>query len=161
MSQKSEIRESLENGNINNFIIAMFGWVSEKCEYGEKIEKLSAEEKIFFLNQELETQVNNGGFHQYFFNSGGNFACETVDALTTIGAKQTSEILKKAMDAFGCEIPKNWDDRQGLLITKGMDIDFENTLNDCDDEFYVYKEDLNELNCHYIMSHKAEFDGMN
>ena len=160
MSNKSEIRKSLQDGNINNFIIAMHSWVSEKCEYGRDIEKLSAEEQTFYFLQELEVQVNNGGFQQYFFNFGGNFAYETVDALTVIGAKQTAEILKNAIDAFRCEVPRDWDDRQDLLISKETDDDFEDNLSDCDAKFYEYNDDLNDLNYQYIMKNKEQFDGM-
>jgi len=160
MLKKPDIHESLQVGNINNFIITMFSRVSEKCEYGEKIEALSAEEQTLYFVRELEAQVGNGGFNQYFFNAGGNFAYETVDALTVIGAKQTAEILKKAIDAFGCEIPKNWSDRQDLLIEKETDDEFGDILSDCDAEFHEYNEDLNDLNYRYIMKNKEQFDGM-
>ena len=110
--------------------------------------------------QELEAQVNNGGFHQYFFNFGGNFAYETVDALTAIGAKQTAEILKNAIDAFRCEIPGDWHDRQDLLLSKETDDDFEDILNDCDAKFHEYNDDLNDLNYQYIMKNKEQFDGI-
>lgn len=41
-------------------------------------------------------QVFNGGFHQYFFNSYGQFAYLTVDHLKLIKAFKTAEILEKA-----------------------------------------------------------------
>lgn len=51
----------------------MDDWLGEKCEYGEKIEKLSEAEKVFYLNQILEREVNNGGLSQFFYNASGNF----------------------------------------------------------------------------------------
>jgi hypothetical protein len=35
----------------------------------------------------LEREVNNGGFDQFFFNSSGNTALETIPALERLGAK--------------------------------------------------------------------------
>jgi len=55
--------------NKNQFLIAMNGWLCRKCNYGEDIEKLSDAEKVFYINNLLESEVNNGGFSQYFYNS--------------------------------------------------------------------------------------------
>lgn len=43
----------------NNFIIAMNGWVCRKCNYGERIALLSPQERIFYVVQGLEAEVNN------------------------------------------------------------------------------------------------------
>ena len=40
------------------------------------------------LVDELEAEINNGGFDQYFFNSAGDKAAEAINALEAIGANK-------------------------------------------------------------------------
>lgn len=47
---------------------------------GNNIEKLNEHERVFFITQTLEHEVNNGGFSQSFCNSSGDFSNELVDA---------------------------------------------------------------------------------
>jgi hypothetical protein len=49
-------------------------YIDVKCEYGEYLSVLSPQEKVFYITQILEMEVNNGGFDQFFFNSSGDLA---------------------------------------------------------------------------------------
>ena len=51
---------------------------------------LSIPERVFLVIWELESEVNNGGFQQYFYNSSGALAPHVVSALKAIGAQGTS-----------------------------------------------------------------------
>ena len=53
-----------------NFVVEMDKYIAEKCEYGDSMETLNVEQRILYITQALEMEVNNGGFSQYFFNSG-------------------------------------------------------------------------------------------
>ena len=139
---------------INNFLIDMISSVCEKCEYGEAIEKLNEYERVFFVTQTLEQEVNNGGFSQYFFNSSGNFSNELEDAFTKIGALKTAEICKKALAVFAGKVPTDWNERQELLEELSCD----NILSELDNAFYDYEEDLDVLNYSFIMKHRKFFD---
>ena len=58
--------------------------------------------------QNLEREVDNGGFSQYFTNSSGGFAHETILSLKAVGADKTAEILQQAIDQFpGKQVPKD------------------------------------------------------
>ncbi|MBO5064804.1 MAG: DUF4375 domain-containing protein [Clostridia bacterium] len=63
-------------------IFDVYEHICDKCEYGDTIENLNECERVFFVTQILETEVNNGGFLQFFDNSGGNFANEIVNSFT-------------------------------------------------------------------------------
>jgi hypothetical protein len=138
--------------DVNNFLVALNGWLCKKCNYGEEINKLSYAERIFYLNTQLEQEVNNGGFEQFFFNSSGDFANETLESLYAIGADETAKIYKKVLNAFDCEIPKNRDERE-YLITESVGV----VLSKCDEEFYEYPDNLNELNNQFIIKNKDQF----
>ena len=128
--------------------------IAVKCKYGDAIEKLNEHERIIFITQSLEEEVNNGGFSQFFYNSSGNFSNELVDAFTKIGAFKTAEICKKAVAVFGRSIPTDRNEREELLDN----LDVDSLLDECDDAFYEYEDDLVELNYTYIMEHSDFFD---
>ncbi len=61
---------------------------------------LSQEAQTFFYVEELNREVCNGGFDQFFLNSGGSNAFKAKDALTTIGAVKTASLLSQALTIF-------------------------------------------------------------
>ena len=138
----------------NNFVVDMCDAVCKKCEYGDDIEKLNEHERVFYVTQILEQEVNNGGFSQFFFNSSGDFSNELVDAFTKIGALKTAEICKKALAVFNGKVPTDRDEREELLDS----LDCDDVLSECDDKFYEYEDNLEELNHTYIMDHRSFFD---
>ena len=138
----------------NNFVVNMCDVVCEKCEYGDAIEKLNEHERVFFVTQTLEQELNNGGFSQFFYNSGGDFSNELVDAFTKIGALKTAEICKKALAVFNGKVPVDRDKREELLDS----LDCDDMLSECDDAFYDYEDDLEALNHEYIMKYRDFFD---
>ena len=128
--------------------------ICKKCEYGDDIEKLNEHERVFYVTQILEQEVNNGGFSQFFYNSSGDFSNELVDAFTKIGALKTAEICKKALAVFNGKVPTDRDEREELLDS----LDCDDVLSECDDEFYEYEDNLEELNYAYIMEHHSFFE---
>ncbi len=140
----------------NDFVIAMTEHLDEKTQYGENMSVLSEAERIFYITQTLEMEVNNGGFSQYFYNSSGNFSNELVRAFTAIGADTTAAICQKAIDAFGCEIPADREERIEMLDELESD-DFDEILEECDSAFFDYQDDLNELNYNFVMKNKEQF----
>src|SRR4051812_7921032 len=57
------------------------------------------------LVTELEAEVNNGGFDQFFFNSAGDQTARTIGALEFIGAKHTAAIVRAAAAKFPGGMP--------------------------------------------------------
>ena len=142
--------------DINSFIVVLSEYVSDKCECGENLEALSLPERVFYITQSLEMEVNNGGFSQFFYNSSGNLSNELVHAFTEIGAEATAAICKRALDAFGQELPPDQDERQQLLDELESD-EIDEILEECDNAFYNYEDDLNSLNHAYVLKNKACF----
>jgi hypothetical protein len=61
---------------------------------------LSDEELVVLAVEAIEREVNNGGYHQFFFNSSHVYSLIAVDALTRIGCTETAAITKKAIAAL-------------------------------------------------------------
>lgn len=145
---------AMEDGNER--IIALSEYVAEKCRFGIKMDKLSRPERVLFITQDVEMEVNNGGFSQFFYNSSGDFAGEMVQAYREIGAEKTADICQQALDAIGQPLPQNRAERIELLEKIESDTLTE-ALNACDAAFYACPEDLNVLTDAYIQKNKAEF----
>ena len=140
----------------NDFVIAMTEHLNEKTLYGEDMSILSDAERIFYITQTLEMEVNNGGFSQFFYNSSGNFSNELVGAFTSIGANTTAAICQRAIDAFGRDIPVDRYERQEILDELESD-ELDEALGECDEEFFAYEDNLNELNYNFVMKNKEQF----
>lgn len=140
----------------NDFVIAMMEHLDKKTNYGKDMSVLSEAERIFYVTQSLEMEVNNGGFSQFFYNSAGNFSCELVSAFTAIGADTTADICRRAIEAFGCDIPADRNEREEMLDEMESD-EIDEILEECDDAFYDYEDDLNTLNYNFVMKNKEYF----
>jgi hypothetical protein len=150
------LEKLLSAENLNDSIIEIDDFVSQLCEYGEKLEKLTEPQKHFYFNQCLEREVNNGGFSQYFTNSSGKYAHQTVETLKLIGAKSFAKILQKAIDKFPDKtVPQDDDERQETV--ENLEDKNDEIWEKLEDKFYEYPEDLNQLNIDYITEHKNLF----
>jgi len=97
----------------------------------------------------LETEVNNGGFDQYYFNSCGNLAVETVKALKKIGAIETAGLLEAAnADIPNLPLPENRDERSEILDQVRENSRF----NALESEFYQENENRISLLAQYLRS---------
>ena len=105
-------------------------------------------QKVQELIEELEAEINNGGFHQFFFNSSGDNTFEIIEALKLIGAIHTVQIVKKAVSQFpGSIVPKERYSRQDILDQISPDTD---TFEEDDEKFYEYVDDLENLVSKYV-----------
>jgi hypothetical protein len=62
-----------------------------------------------------QSEVCNGGFHQFFSNTTGLLAPEALDGFRVIGVREWPEILADAMRHFGTPYPRHRDDRDEFL----------------------------------------------
>lgn len=62
-----------------------------------------------------QSEVRNGGLHQFFSNSTGVLAPEAVEAFRAIGLYEWTKILEEAMAYFGHPYPRDQDERLRIL----------------------------------------------
>ncbi len=114
---------------------------------GQGYGSLSEAERTIFCVAELETEVDKGGFHQYFSDSAGDRVLDAIDALRRIGAMQTSRIVEKACMLFPQGRPDpDRSKRQQQLDT--FELDFE-AFEALDSAFHAHREDLEKLQAKY------------
>lgn len=156
MTRISNLDSLLSSDNTNSSIIELDNFIGELCEYGNHYNKLTEPQKLFYFNQNLEREINNGGFNQFFCNTSGENAHETILSLKAIGADKTSDILQKAIDQFPNKIvPKNRDER--TEIVEQIEETANEVWDNLDQKFYEYEDDLNTLNIEYVKKNKDFF----
>jgi hypothetical protein len=102
--------------------------------------QLSFPERVFGLIWELESEVNNGGFRQYFLNSTGTLAPHVIDALNAVGAARTAALVQEALAQVGDNIPWS-DDIARRAMINSLSLQIEEKLNELDQVFYVSPPD--------------------
>ncbi len=157
MTGIANLDQLLASDDLNGSVIELDNFIGEFCSYGDEMDNLTEPQRKFYLNQNLEREVNNGGFNQYFINSSGDFAHETIDSLKEIGANRTAQILQRAIDLFPEQrVPKNRQERINVVIDTLPDID-DPVWEKLDEAFFRYEEDLNALNIEFVRKHRDAF----
>src|SRR5258708_26400252 len=76
---------------------------SKRTKFGkEDFETQSVPQKVFSSVWAVESEVNNGGFSQYFLNSSAETSAFVAEALEAIGAPRTADICRRAI---ACAFP--------------------------------------------------------
>jgi hypothetical protein len=112
---------------------------------------------IYMISQ-LQAEVNNGGYNQFYFNSSGQFAAALPEALKLVGATKFADLTERANNTFEKEKSKITEDQDGTV--EGFSKSYENNpLNKFDGEFYKLNdvESLQKIQVDYIRKHKKEF----
>ena len=130
---------------------------SEKTRFGkEEFGQQSLPQKVFSAIWAVESEVNNGGFSQYFLNSSAESASFVAKALETIGAPKTASICNRAITiAF----PKGLPPTAETINSVAADFSDEilEKLETLDQEFFAYPHNLTELLFAYVSEHPEEF----
>jgi len=139
----------------NNILITLSE--SDKTQFGKQdFESQTTPQKVFSAIWAVESEVNNGGFSQYFLNDSCETASFVAEALKTIGAPQTADICKRAIAAgFPADLPKTSE-----AISKAASAFSDEVLEHLqtlDNEFFAYPHDLTDLLFAYVSMHPSEF----
>ncbi|NCU05033.1 MAG: DMP19 family protein [Chitinophagaceae bacterium] len=156
-NQKLNLDTLLTSADTNSTIIELDNHICKLCSWGDNLDRLTEPQKHFFFNQNLEREINNGGFNQYFYNSSGDYAHETLTSLQSIGANKTAVILRQAIDQFpNSTVPKDRQERQNVL--EQIEDKANEVWENLDQKFYAYEDDLTELNLEYVEQHRNSFE---
>ncbi len=141
--------------NKNGILISLS--TSDKTKFGKEGFVLqSIPQKVFSAIWEVEAEVNNGGFSQYFLNDSAESAPFVVEALNTIGAPKTADICQRAIAAaFPSGLPPTVE----AIQAAASDFSDETlgSLEPLDQEFFSYPHNLTDLLFAHVSAHPEEF----
>jgi hypothetical protein len=139
----------------NNILISLSE--SDKTQFGKQdFESQSTPQRVFSSIWAVESEVNNGGFSQYFLNDSCETAAFVAEALDTIGAPRTADICRRAVArAFPAGLPPTPE----AISAAAADFpdDVLDQLQALDDEFFSYPHNLTDLLFAYVSKHPEEF----
>jgi hypothetical protein len=121
--------------------------------YLSDLTKFSKEQKYVFAITWYQSEVENGGHDQFFFNSTGIVYQDVLEGLNEIGAVDYYSIAKEAGVRMGVGLGQDLGTRRDFLETTKPDFD------DLDTRFYALdkKNPLEKILKEYILDNKAEF----
>jgi len=101
--------------------------------------------KMIYATRKMEDEVNNGGFHQFFWNLNGEYAQDALVGLNLISAKADADLLEKALAEYRIEKP-----RMDALAKSGTMDDFSKSeraskFDALNKSFYDHGDDLPKL----------------
>ena len=139
----------------NNILISLSE--SDKTQFGNQdFASQSTPQRIFSSIWALESEVNNGGFSQYFLNDSSETAAFVAEALDTIGAQRAADVCRRAIaTAFPAGLPPSAE----AVSTAAADFsdDVLEQLQPLDNDFFAYPDKLTELLFAYVSKHPEEF----
>ncbi len=155
-NQMNPIEKALHIDDDTKSIIAIGEILWKKTELSDNYENLTEAKKTFIFIEMLEAEVNNGGFDQYFFNSSGDYAIETLESLKRIKAHKTAKIITEAFEIFPIQpIPKDNEKRRTIL--KNINQNISNKWNQLEDNFYSNDENIGKLLLDYVKNNIEDF----
>jgi hypothetical protein len=130
---------------------------SDRTAFGKQdFAEQSIPQKVFSAIWAVESEVNNGGFSQYFQNSSSETAGFVADALDLIDAPRTAGICRRAVTvAFPNGLPSSPDEISSAATDLAPDV--EEALSALDQEFFAYPHNLTDLLYAYVSAHPDDF----
>jgi hypothetical protein len=117
-------------------------------------ETLTEAERVVLAVEAMEREVNNGGYHQFFFNS-GEFTGFLVRALELIGCPNAAAISADAIAVL--ELPEGVDrDAVQQQVAFELSDEAEERLNECDSRYFGNDEDIEQQLFGYIEQNQHE-----
>jgi hypothetical protein len=114
----------------------------------EEITALPEEKLIIYCIGLLEAEINNGGFFQYFENTEGILAEQTLNYLEEINAPVATRLFRKAISIFS-PLPATDEDSWYEKLEE-VEASYESELNALDEEYYEEVENLAALTIIYL-----------
>jgi len=130
---------------------------SEKTKFGiEDFVQQSLPQKVFSAIWCVDSELNNGGFSQYFVSDSGGSTRFVVEALEAIGAPKKARICSRAIAAaFPAGLPTSPE----TIRSAAADFSDEilDKLDALDQEFFAYPHDLTDLLFAFVSENPKEF----
>jgi len=112
--------------------------------------------QIIYVTWRVESEVNSGGFYQYFNDTNARFTYLAERAFKQISAPNAAGVLKRAMQQVETTMPELLDpDRNPQQFNEGKIAN--DPFNKLEQEFFDDNENLAELRVRYIRGHLGQF----
>jgi hypothetical protein len=111
-------------------------WEKPANDIARQLAALPKEERHLIVLSVFNMEFENGGVHQFFYNSSGDIAPEVLDAMIELDLKPQTEIFKRALAMLGEPYIRANDQRRERRFN-GKWSDWDKQLSKMTDEFYA------------------------
>jgi hypothetical protein len=118
------------------------------------LHELAEVDQTVILVWSLRSEIDNGGFDQFYYNSSGDHAMATVRALERIGAKQTAALVSEGNRLFPTQ-PVPSDRQQRIAELDAFSDSATDTWDRLERAFYSDPDGLDELLVAYLVREGA------
>jgi hypothetical protein len=111
-----------------------------------------------YVAWQLDAEVSNGGFNQFYYNPSGKFYPLVPESLKYIGAPLLADLARRANRTYEEQLARIKKTKDGTL--DGSSKSYEgNPLNEYDHAFYKLnkKESLEKIIVEFVRGHKSAF----
>lgn len=119
-------------------------------------EGLTREQRVVFCAFFFDVEVRNGGLMQFFGNSSGNHASDTLDALTELGHAEARTALETAMRLVG-PLSKESDRELRLTGFEGRWDELQPAFDGLESAYYAAKKQLRKAWLLYAIRNARHF----
>ena len=132
------------SANRNPFFVLYNSLIDRVCNSPDGFQSLSDDEKIYYALTLLQNEVNNGGFHQFFFNSSGSYYELIEHGLIRFEEPKILSLLHQAKQILFPEItvPLDKTKRRERMPLEDANDNLMAKLNELDQQFYVHPDTL-------------------
>lgn len=103
-----------------------------------RLAALSGEQRTLLVLAAFNVQFENGGVHQFFYNSEGAIAPDVADALASIGLARQAELIRRGIAMFPTPYPRDTEERRKTHFHKHEGwTDWDKKLSELTDAFYA------------------------
>ncbi|MEM7476569.1 MAG: DUF4375 domain-containing protein [Planctomycetota bacterium] len=111
-------------------------WTDDR--YDSSLSDFPRDIQILAATKYGKSDIDNGGFHQFFSNGTGAFAPEMLEWFERSELTDAAEVLRKAMAVFGDDFPRSQAARNEVLSKfQGHSREQRDPFYKMDDEFYA------------------------
>ncbi len=124
-----------------------------ELEYLKSLALFSREQRLIFAVIWYAAEVNNGGHHQFYFNSTGIVWKDAITGFEDLGISEGSEIIAESASRLGGQPSLDHATRRQQLDHYQPD------FSDLDTQFYDLEKgiSLDEVMQYYIFQHRSAF----
>ncbi len=121
----------------------------------EYLNRLTPEARLVYQVWNLDGEIHNGGFDQFFLNSISDHCEEILKYLEEINANNSIRLLKAAMSYFpNSYVPRDRQERLNLWLPVSDNEKSQDALEELDQEFYLYEDNLVGKLDEFVMSNR-------
>lgn len=152
-----EVEDAFSWPNEYDIVIALAGLTKERGKLrGIDLDDLSPNERVVIYIPWFDAEIANGGFHQFFTNSSGDYSFAILQSLKDINAENTVRLFEQALSVF--PIGKPSEDRFTRIdqLENAGDSAIE-LLSSLQQEYYSQQESIFTLAARYLRQRKSSF----